>query len=69
VPTKIRHYYSGNFPNAVTVIEKGYENTRSTMHLVTTDYDVSSGQPVWVGRSDSFEPSSFAALAGALPGL
>ena len=57
------HYYSGYSGNAVTLVQEGYIDTRETVHMVTTVYEVQSGKPVWVGRSDTFEPSSFAVIA------
>ncbi len=57
------HYYAGYSGSAVTLVQEGYVDTRETVHLVTTVYEVQTGNPVWVGRSDAFEPGSFAALA------
>ena len=59
----IGHYYDGYYGNVVTLAQEGYVDTRETVHMVTTVYEVENGQPVWVGRSDSFEPSSFAEVA------
>jgi hypothetical protein len=34
--------------------------------LVTTIFDAKSGDPVWVGRSATFEPGSIGVLAGEI---
>ena len=76
VPESVRTYYTGPWyptyghyyddANTVTVVRDAYVNTRHTFVLVTTIYDVSTQQPVWVGRSESFEPASVINMATAV---
>jgi hypothetical protein len=56
------HYYHG-YGNTVTMVRDAYVDTRSTVVLVTTIFDTTTNQPVWVGRSESFEPGSVNFLA------
>ncbi len=58
------HYYGGyGYGNTITLTRDAYVDTKSTILLVTTIFDVKSGEPVWVGRSETFEPGSIAGLA------
>ena len=58
------HYYGGyGYGDTVTLTREAYVDTKTTVLLVTTIFDVKSGEPVWVGRSETFEPGSVANLA------
>lgn len=57
------HYYGAYGGDTVTLTRDAYVDTRRTAVLVTTIFDTRSGEPVWVGRSESFEPSSVISLA------
>ena len=73
VPESVRTYYTGPYyagygsyygaGNTITMVREGYVDTRTTMILVTTIFDAKTEQPVWVGRSSTFEPGSVANLA------
>ncbi|MDH3640613.1 MAG: DUF4136 domain-containing protein [Gammaproteobacteria bacterium] len=56
------HYYHG-YGSSITMVRDAYVDTRSTVVLVTTIFDTRTKQPVWVGRSESFEPGSVNYLA------
>lgn len=58
-----RHYYGG-YGDTITMVREPYVETRTTMILVATIFDAKTEQPVWVGRSSTFEPGSVAYLAG-----
>ncbi len=61
------HYYSGyGHRNTITLTRDAYVDTKTTVLLVTTIFDVKSGEPVWVGRSETFEPGSIAKLASEI---
>ena len=73
VPESVRTYYTGPYyagygsyygsGNTVTMVREGYTDVRTTMILVTTIFDTKTGEPVWIGRSSTFEPGSVANLA------
>jgi len=56
-------FYSGS---SVTLVREGYTDTRSTLILLTTIFDAENSEPVWVGRSSTFEPGSIGVLAGEI---
>ncbi|MCZ6642932.1 MAG: hypothetical protein O7F71_15250 [Gammaproteobacteria bacterium] len=61
------HYYGGyGYRNTITLTREAYVDTKSTVILVTTIFDAKSGEPVWVGRSETFEPGSVANLASEI---
>ena len=74
VPPSAVTYYTGPYypsygqlyGSTVTLVKEGYSDTRSTLILVTTIFDAKSGDPVWVGRSATFEPGSVGVLAGEI---
>ena len=57
------HYYGGYYGSTITMTKEGYTDTRQTVVLVTTIFDINTREPVWVGRSETFEPGSVAVLA------
>lgn len=73
VPESVRTYYTGPYygvygsyydaGNTVTMVREGYVDTRTTMILVTTIFDAKTEEPVWIGRSSTFEPGSVVNLA------
>ena len=56
------HYYSGH-GTTVTLTTPAYVDTRTTIELVTTIFDAKTGSPVWIGRTETFEPHSINLLA------
>ena len=77
VPERVRTYYTGPYypsyghyynyyddHNTITMVREAYVDTRTTVILVTTIFDAKTEEPVWVGRSSTFEPGSVAYLAG-----
>jgi hypothetical protein len=74
VPPSAVTYYTGPYypsygdfyGNSVTLVREAYSETRSTVILVTSIFDAESGNPVWVGRSSTFEPGSVGVLAGEI---
>lgn len=75
VPERVRTYYTGpyypsyghyygGYGNTVTMVRDPYVDTRTTVVLVTTIFDAKTSEPVWVGRSSTFEPGSIVNLAG-----
>ena len=56
------HYYGG-YGQSVTLTRSAYTDTKTALMLVTTIYDAKTQEPVWVGRSSSFEPGSASYLA------
>lgn len=73
VPERVRNYYVGPFyptyghyydaGNVVTTVRDPYVDVKTTYILVTTIFDAKTGEPVWVGRSATFEPGSIQAIA------
>lgn len=76
VPASVRNYYTGpyyssyggyyggyGYGNTVTMTREAYIDTRTLTTLVTTIFEVKSGEPVWVGRSETFEAGSISYLA------
>ena len=73
VPESVRNYYTGPYysgygsyyggGNTITMVREAYVDTRTTVILVTTIFDAKTEEPVWVGRSSTFEPGSVANLA------
>ena len=73
IPPSVRTYYTGpyyasyghyyDYGNTITLIRDARVETRTTYVLVTTIFDARTSEPVWVGRSKTFEPSSVAHLA------
>jgi hypothetical protein len=44
--------------NTVTLTQEGYVDTRTDLMLTTTIYDMKTEEPVWIGRSETFDSSS-----------
>ena len=73
VPERVRNYYMGPYypsyghyydeHNVVTTVRDAYVDVKTTYILVTTIFDAKTGEPVWVGRSSTFEPGSVQYLA------
>ena len=73
VPERVRTYYIGPYypsyghyydnHNTITTVRDPYVDTRTTYILVTTIFDAKTSEPVWVGRSSTFEPGSVQYLA------
>ncbi len=57
-------YYYGGMSDSITMVRESYTDTRTTIVLVTTIFDIKTQEPVWVGHSRTFEPGSVAKLAG-----
>lgn len=74
VPPSAVTYYTGPYyptygdfyGSSVTLVREAYDETRSTVLLVTSIFDAKTGSPVWVGRSSTFEPGSIGVLAGEI---
>ena len=47
-----------DFGIRVVVIEPGYYETQTILRLETNLYDVESGELVWSGQSETFDPNS-----------
>lgn len=73
VPERVRTYYIGPYypsyghyyddHNTITTVRDPYVDIRTTYILVTTIFDAKTSEPVWVGRSSTFEPGSVQYLA------
>ena len=75
VPPSIRTYYTGPYyssfgayydgygGNTVTLTRDAYVDTRTITILVTTIFDSKTSNPVWIGRSETFDPGSISYLA------
>lgn len=72
VPERVRTYYTGPYyptyghyydAHTITMVREAYVDTKSTFILVTTVFDAKTSEPVWVGRSTTFEPGSISYLA------
>ncbi len=73
VPERVRNYYVGPYypsyghyydaGNVITTVRDPYVDLKTTYILVTTIFDAKTGEPVWVGRSATFEPGSIQAIA------
>ncbi len=76
VPEQVRTYYTGPYfgtygaywdsYNTVTLTRDAYVDTRSTVMLNTSIFDVKTEELVWVGRSKTFEVGSIAYEANDL---
>lgn len=76
IPPQVRTFYTGpyfptygafyNSGNTVTLSREEFTDVRTTYMLVTTIFDAQSSEPVWIGRSETFEPSSVAELAAQI---
>jgi len=76
IPPMVRTYYTGpyyasyghyyDYGNTITLTREAYVETRTTYVLVTTIFDTDTSEPVWVGRSKTFEPGSVAYLAAEI---
>jgi hypothetical protein len=76
VPEAVRTYYTGpyypsygsywNHNDTTTMTREAYVSTRSKVILTTSIYNVKSEELVWVGRSNSFEPSSISSASNEL---
>jgi hypothetical protein len=56
-----RHYhgYYGYYETTWDVVhEPGYSTTRTILRLETNLYDIATGELVWSGQSETFDPSS-----------
>ncbi len=77
VPESVRTYYTGpyyptyngfwnNYANTITMTRDSYVDTKTTVMLTTSIYEVRSEKLVWVGRSSTFEIGSISYEAGHL---
>jgi hypothetical protein len=69
VPEQVRTYYVGPYYptissywdyNTITMTRESYVDQTRTVMLTTSIFDSKSGDLVWAGRSESFEPDSIA---------
>jgi hypothetical protein len=58
VPRHYRGVYGYYGTTWDTVHEPGYSTTRTILRLETNLYDVATGELVWSGQSETFDPSS-----------
>jgi hypothetical protein len=77
VPESVRTYYTGPYyptyagywnayGSTVTMTRDSYVDTKTTVVLTTSIYEVKSQELVWVGRSKTFEVGTIAREAGEL---
>lgn len=75
VPEQVRTYYTGPYyptygaywdQNTITMTRDAYVDTRTTVMLNTSIFDVKTEELVWVGRSKTFEVGSIAYEANDL---
>ena len=77
VPESVRTYYTGpyygtyggfwsGYGNTYTMVRDPYTDTKTTVLLTTSIYEVKSEKLVWVGRSSTFEIGSIDREAGHL---
>jgi hypothetical protein len=58
--------YNDFYGSSITLVTEARQYDRSTMILLTMIYDAKTSEPVWVGRSSTFEPGSMGILAGEI---
>jgi len=73
VPEQVRTYYTGpwyptyaDYWNTVTFTRDSYVDTKTTVVLTTSIYDVRTEELAWVGRSKTFEVGTVVREAGEL---
>jgi len=76
IPPQVRTFYTGPYSptygsfydagNTLTLSREEFTDTRTTYMLVTSIFDAATSEPVWIGRPETFEPSSVAELAAQI---
>ncbi len=79
VPESVRTYYTGpyygnyggywnHYGSTNTMVREAYVDTKTTVTLTTSIYDIKTTDLVWVGRSSTFEVGAVSVAADELAG-